>query len=286
MHSTRVKNPHPSYTVPSTHTKRLAFIRQLVNRSTSRNVLLSDVAVLARAWSTRKKRIYKDRANAIRALHAVFCEHVNLVTHQIEISVRNASDAAGLTTVSEAEQAKAVANPDYVPKVSISRASRALADMVELGWIRADAHWQVYDKEAGAWTDKYFEATDVFFTAVGVMASTIQKQREQRLAWYKQMALEAGVSVEEVGRMSVSSLKKIRQQRWRQKAFERRAKEQTRKKLHRELAGKSREEQRAVAQRRVLASTDMATVDLATFIDMVNKELAMLRNFTGTSPPS
>jgi hypothetical protein len=249
-------------------------------------VLLSDVAVLARSWSSRKKRIYKDRANAIRALHAVFCEHVNLVTHQIEISVRNAADAAGLSTISDAEHHKAKANPNYTPKVSISRASRALADMVELGWIRADAEWQVYDKEAGAWTDKYYEATEVFFTTVGVTASTVQKQRTQRLAWYKQMALDAGVSAEEVGRMSVSSLKKIRQQRWRQKAFERRAKEQARKKLHRELAGKSREQQREVAQRRVLASIDVSTIDYPTFKILVNKELAMLRNVTGTSPPS
>jgi hypothetical protein len=285
-HSTVVKNPSPSYTVPATHQQRLWFIRKLVTLSQTRNVLLSDVAVLARSWSSRKKRIYRDRANAIRALHAVFCEHVNLATHQIEISLRNASDAAGLSTISDTEHMKARANPNYTPKVSMSRASRALADMVELGWIRADAQWQVWDKEAGMWTDKYFEATEVFFTTVGVTASTVQKQRSQRLAWYKQMALEAGVSAEEVGRMSVNSLKKIRQQRWRQKAFERRAKEQARKKLHRELAGKSREAQRAVAQRRVLAMIDVEATDLATFKDLVNKELAFLRRATGTSPPA
>lgn len=285
-HSTTVKNATPSYTVPASHTKRLGFIRQLVNRSQTRNVLLSDIAILARSWSRRQRRIYKDRANAIRALHAVFCEHVNLVTHQIEISVRNASDAAGLSTISDAERLKAQANPNYTPKVSISRASRALADMVELGWIRADAQWQVWDKEAGMWIDKYFEATEAFFEAVGVQASTVQKQQAQRLAWYQQMALDAGLSVEDVGRMSVNSLKKIRQQHWRQKAFERRAKAQAHKKLHRELAHKSREEQRAVAQRRVLAIIDIDTTDLATFKALVNKELAFLRRVTGTSPPS
>ena len=286
-HSTRVKNPHPTYVVPTTHKKRLAFIRQLVSRSQSRDVLLSDVAMLAHSWSSRKKRIYKDRAKAIRALHTVFSEHVNLVTHQVEISLRNASDAAGLSTISEAEQAKAAANPDYVPVVSISRASRALRDMIALGWIRADNDWQVWDRAEGAWTDKYFEATDVFFVTAGVTAETVHKQREQRLGWYKQVALEAGLSIEEVGRMSVSSLKTIRRQIWRQKAFERRATAQTRKKLHRALHGKSRDEQRAVAIHRVLNRVaDTTQLDINLLKQLVDKELAMLRKFTGTSPPS
>ncbi|MCV5991392.1 hypothetical protein OFO94_35565, partial [Escherichia coli] len=81
------------------------------------------------------KRIYKDRAKAINALHSVFSAHVNLVTFQIEISLRNASDLAGLTTVSEAEIKRAEEDKLHTPIVSISRASRALKDMVEMGVI-------------------------------------------------------------------------------------------------------------------------------------------------------
>ena len=145
----------------------------------------------------------------------------------------------------------------------------------------------MWDNKAGAWTDKYFEATEVFFVTAGVTAETVRKQRAQRLSWHKHMALETGMSLEEVGRMSVSSLKTLRRQAWRQKAFERRAKAQTRKKLHRALHGKSRDEQRAVAIHRVLNSmVDTTQLDVNLLKQLVDKELAMLRKFTGTSPPS
>ncbi|MCV5690605.1 hypothetical protein OFN32_40985, partial [Escherichia coli] len=75
---------------------------------------------------------------------------------------------AGLTTVSEAEIKRAEEDKLHTPRVSISRASRALKAMVEMGVIKADKEWQVWDKEAGCWIDKYFEVTPLFFQMVGV----------------------------------------------------------------------------------------------------------------------
>ncbi|WP_140365173.1 RepA family replication protein, partial [Vibrio parahaemolyticus] len=98
-HSTKCKNANPHFVVPKSYEERNPpmFIRDLVKQSQSRDVTLSDVAMFGRAQASRLKRIYKDRAKAINALHSVFSAHVNLVTFQIEISLRNASDLAGLT---------------------------------------------------------------------------------------------------------------------------------------------------------------------------------------------
>lgn len=287
-HSTRCKNKSPSYEVPKSHVKRLRFINRLVEQSQERDVTRSDVAMLARSWNGRRKHYYQDRVKAINALHAVFCEHVNLATHQVEISLRNASDAAGLTTISNAELEKAKEDTLYTPKVSISRASRALKDMVDMGWIKADRAWQVWDKESGQWIDKYFEATTLFFNAAGVTDETVLKEQDKRLSWYKHEAKEAGKSPEEVGRMSITQLRIERRQLWRRKAFERRQLEISKKKITRQLTGKTRHEQRTIAQQRVLASLGPQTefITPSDFKELVNKEIAMLRKFSGvTAPP-
>lgn len=284
-HSTRVKNPNPGYEIPGSHRKRLAFIRDLVEASQIRDVTRSDEAIWARTTSTRKKHFYADRVKSICALHTVFSEHVNLVTHDIEISIRNASDAAGLTTVSDAELEKAKNDPTYTPKVSISRASRAFHDMIELGWILADEKWQVWDKEAGQWIDKVFQATPLFFNAAGITTERIEKQQQMRLGYLKNQALQQGHTPEQVGRMSVTEIRQHRRQQWRKNAFERRSNEASRKKIKRELNEKDRNEQRQVATRRVLNQLDGEIVDLPLFKKLVNKEIAMLRKFAQLEPP-
>ncbi len=287
-HSTVCKNPNPSYEVPTTHTRRLAFIRDLVEASQSKDVTKSDVAMLTRCQIGRQKQFYRDRAKAINALHTVFSEHVNLVTFQVEISLRNASDAAGLSTVSAAEQQKATEDKTYTPAVSISRASRALKDMIDMGWIRADADWQVWDKEAGCWIDKYFEVTPLFFNAVGITTERVKRQQASRLGFLQKEALKAGLTAEEVGRMSITQIKAERKQLWRKRAFERRAKETERKKITRKLNERTRSEQRRVASERVLASLspfEIQTMTHQDFNSLVNKEIAMLRKFTDTAPP-
>ncbi len=95
QHCNRVKNANPNYTVPSNHTTRLAFVRDLVEKSQKINIVKSDAAVYMRPATNRKKIYYPDREKAMRALATVFCEHVNIVTHQVQISLRNAADACG-----------------------------------------------------------------------------------------------------------------------------------------------------------------------------------------------
>ncbi|EOX4435170.1 TPA: plasmid replication initiator RepA [Vibrio parahaemolyticus] len=289
-HSTKCKNTNPHFVVPKSYEERNPpmFIRDLVKQSQSRDVTLSDVAMFGRAQASRMKRIYKDRAKAINALHSVFSAHVNLVTFQVEISLRNASDLAGLTTVSDAEVKKSEEDKLHTPIVSISRASRALKDMVEMGVIRADKEWQVWDKEAGCWIDKYFEATPLFFQMVGVTPERLEKERNKRLGYLKHQAIENGLTPEQVGRMSITQLKAQNQLQWRKRAFERRAKEQARKKMQRQLEGKTREQQRNIAQASLLntlSNDELRNMSLEQYKDLVNQNIAMQRKFANVSPP-
>ncbi len=287
-HSTKTKNKSPGYEVPKSHTSRLAFIRDLVDKSKTRDVTISDEAMLSRAQNYRQKAFYPDRKKAIRALHTVFCEHVNLVTWQVEISFRNASDAAGLSTTSDAEKEKVKVNPDYKPVVSISRTSRAVRDMIDMGWIVARGEDQVWDKEAGQWIDKYYEATILFFMATGITEERVEKQRNERLGFIKKNHLKFGYSEKQAGKLSITQMKADRKIQWRRAAFERRCTELARTKLSKELRDKERTEQRAIATKRVLdfLGDDLHKIkDPRVFKDLVNKEIASLRKFTGAKPP-
>ncbi|WP_136487835.1 plasmid replication initiator RepA [Vibrio sp. H11] len=293
VHSTQCKNPNPAFTTPDTYRKRLAFIRDLVASCQKRDVTASDEAVLiskqssANMTDTRQRSFYRDRRRAINALAATLCEHVNLVTFQFEISLRNAADLAGLSTISAAEQEKLDADPTYSPIVSISRASRALADMVKLGWVIDRKEDQVWDKEAGAWIDKYYEATPLFFNACGITTERLTKVQNERLGYLKREATKAGKTPEEVGRMSVSQIRVERKIRWRKSAFERRKHECERKKMRRAMSGKDQQQQRQLAQQAVLASLsqhELATMDKTTFKALVDQRVAQLRKFTGKPP--
>jgi hypothetical protein len=286
-HSTVCKNNAPSYSVPENHKKRLAFISDLVEKSLGRDVTKSDEAMLSRAQNLRQKQFYPDRAKAINALHAVFSEHVNVVTHQIEISIRNASDAAGLSTISQNEENKHKEDKTHTAVVSISRASRAFKDMVDMGWLLAPAQWQVWDKERNQWIDKYYEATTLFFNAVGITTERVEKQRNSRLGYIKKNHSFFGYSEAQAGRLSITKLKADRKVAWRRAAFERRATLQTKQKISRELSHKVRTDQRAVASKRVLdfLGDDIYKVNHTIFKDLVNKEIASIRKFTDTQAP-
>lgn len=287
-HSTCCKNPNPFYEVPESHKKRPMFIRDLVKSVKARDITATDEAMLGRRQTHREKHFYRDRNRAMNALAAVFCEHVNIVTWQVEISLRNASDSAGLSTISDAEQRKAQDDETYTPRVSISRASRAFKDMVDMGWIVARQTDQVWDAHAGAWIDKYYEVTELFFNACGITSEKLLRVQSQWLGYHKSKALAHGMSPAEVGRMSISQMKADRKVQWRRRAFERRRTDSARKKALRDLHGKNRAEQRQVAMRRVLdalSESDIRAMQPETFKALVNKEIAALRKFTHTSPP-
>lgn len=286
-YSRAAKNKNPTYRVPESHKDRLPFIKDIVTKSQLKDVTRSDVAMYARIVGDRQKAFYPDREKAIRALYSVFCEYLNVVTHQIEISLRNASDAACLSTISKSELAKAEVDKNYKSKVSISRTSRAFRDMILLGWITAPNAWQVWDKERGYWIDKYFEATPLFFRALGITDERVKKQQENRLKYLKHKALANGLTAEAVGRMSITQIKAERKIAWRRNAFERRGKEQVRKKEHAKLKGRNRDEQRQEAIKNVIAGLgdNISSIDSCTFTDMVNKEIATLRKFTNIKAP-
>ena len=286
-YSRTVKNKDPRYEVPKSYINVPPLIKDMVRKSQSMDVTISDVAMYSRITGERKKRFYSDRNKAINALFCVFCQHLNLVTHQVEISLRNASDSVGLSTISDNELNKVQKDPFYIPQVSISRASRAFKDMIKLGWIWAPEHLQVWDKESGHWLEKYFEVTPLFFAALGITSERVEKSRTQRLEFLRKRSIEGGMTSEAAGRMSITSLKAERRLAWRKKAMSRKRKEQNRKKVLRELKGKNRKEQRAVATNNVINALcdDIHNITTEQFSDLINKEIASLRKFSNLKPP-
>ncbi|WP_171040521.1 plasmid replication initiator RepA [Pseudoalteromonas ruthenica] len=287
----RAKNKNPNYTVPDSHKSRLAFQRELFSRSQERNVIRSDEAILARSHTSRKKRFYPDREKAMRALFSVFMEHVNVVTHQVPISLRQAADETGLSTISEAEKQKAKDNPAYKPQCSISRASRAFHDLIDLGFIVAPKVWQVWDKEAGQWLDKYFEITEAGFAALGITPERVRKQRDSRLKYLERNSQlsQLGLTVKELGQMCITEIKQIARLAHYRRVFERRKRAQKAAKARRELCGRSREEQRTVAAERVISKLGRHVVNsmgISMFKEEVNKELGQMRRLADVSPPS
>lgn len=284
----KVKNSTPHFTVPKQHTSRLAFIGELVSKCDKVNVVKSDVALYMRQTMARSKAFYPDRERAIRALTKVFCEHVNVVTHQVSITLVQAAKLTGLDTVSDAERLKAKSNPDYEPKVNISRASRAVQSMIELGWIVAPKEWQKWNKEAGQWLDKYFEVTDLFFSALGITQERVIRQREARLKYLKKKGFAFGVSAEELGRMTLSEIKTRARMAHYQRALERMRSKRVTSRVKRSMKDKTNEQHRELAQKSVLykLGSDFAAVTLPLFKDMVNIELAMLRKIAGIPKPT
>lgn len=290
QHCNRVKNANPNYTVPSNHTTRLAFVRDLVEKSQKINIVKSDAAVYMRPALTRQKVYYPDREKAMRALATVFCEHVNLVTHQVQISLRNAADSCGLSTTSQNELDKAKVDKNYTPKPSISRASRAFKDMVDLGWIVAHKEWQVWDKHAGQWLDKYFEVTELFFKALGITPERVARQRDARLKYLRKKGINSGLTADQLGFMSITEIKERQRLAHYRRAFERLAEKRAITKVKRAINPKTPEQQRHIAQQRVLSRLGAAAslMSLDTFKGLVNQELAQLRaiaQYEPSAPP-
>lgn len=283
----KVKNPDPAYHVPRRHVKRLAFVRDLVEKCDKVNIVKSDAAVYMRPALKRNKVFYPDREKAIRALAKVFCEHVNLVTHQVKISLRNAADATGLSTISEAERKKAEADPSYAPKPSISRVSRAFKDMVELGWIVAHKEWQVWDKHAGQWVDKYFEVTELFFNALGITPERVAKNRTARLKYLHKAAINAGLTAEQLGEMSITEIKERERLAHYRNTFERIKNKRAITKVKRAMNTRTPEQQRDVARQAVTKKLGAAAsmLTLSAYKDLVNQELAKLRSIAQYAPP-
>ncbi|WP_194164072.1 RepA family replication protein [Agarivorans sp. B2Z047] len=161
--------------------------------------------------------------------------------------------------------------------------------MVLLGLIRFVREEQVFDGELGMWLDSYYEVTPLFFMALGFTTKRVVREQNKRLAFLKSNALEAGKSAEEVGRMTISHLKDLRRHEWRKRAFERRAKEKARAKFQRMLHEKKRNEQRSIASKRVLSflsREQLASISSpAEFLDLVNREIALMRQVSGVPAP-
>jgi len=281
----QVANPSPRFDVPPTHVSRLAFINDAVKKSHQVNVLLSDVAQWARSNNDRKKAFYKDRANAIKALVSCFAEHYNVITGQVQISLRNAADLCGLSTISQREKDKAEADPTYAPRPSISRVSRAFKDMCELGWVNAPQSWQIWDKAAHHWIDKIFELTPLFFKALGITPERVERVRQARLKYLAKKQY-LGLTEQQLATTPLAEIKRIARHVYARTIRERRESKQALSKLKRQALNKTPAEQRAVATERVIKRLGARVKHLSEqlFSQEVNQEVALIRRLLTPAP--
>jgi hypothetical protein len=280
-HSTRVVNSAPQFTQPEYYKSPPALISDLAKSSRDRDPLKHELTLLALSDSQRKKAFYRDRYIAIRALHECFARHICLVTGQVKISLKAAAISCGLATVSQAERAKADADPAYNPYYCISRAWRALQDMIALGWIAYKKEDQVFDKETKTWLDLYFEITPAFYKVVGITEERWQKHHRRALGRYKQKALSLGLSIEEVAQMSLTEIKQRERINHRNRVFDKRKKAQAAAALRRFAARADQEQFRLTAAQRVLNAlsySERRNLSDDKLNTLVNYEVANMRS--------
>ena len=189
--------------------------------------------------------------------------------------------------ISNYHEEKAKADPTYNPKPSISRASRAFKDMIDLGWIVARKDWQVWDKDQGQWLDKYYEVTELFFKALGITPERVEKNRQNRLAYHKKKGGLLGLTVSQLGNMSLSEIKTWCRLSHYRRAFERLKDKREISKAKRRTLTKTPQQQRDIAQQVVIKrlGQDLNHTPIEVFKALVNQEVAKMRSQAGYSPP-
>jgi len=280
----RAKNPNPEFNPSDEQLSKMVFLKNLYLKNKDKNIIDSDVVVFLRHGTERSKAFYPDRVRAMRALLDVFSQHINLVTHQVKISIRNASDACGLSTYSDAELEKEKLDPSYTPQPNITRASRAFKDLVDLGICVADKSWQVWAKGEHQWIDKYFEVTPLFFKAFGVNPETVDKHRTNRINYLiksgSSKGLDANLSPEQLGEMSITEIKLHDRMAYVRKVFERLREKRHASKTKRDILKLENKNLRKVAQENVVKKLGDRILQFTSpepFIALVNQELALLR---------
>lgn len=209
-----VRNPHPRYQPPKVDASKPAIIKALVNAASHSNPARHE------AWYTTPridqktglgrpfhKRMNEHRARAINALMVGLSDRLNIVSSKVEASVEQLSDWCGLSTGGKANK-------------SISRASRALATLEELGALACERTW---DEVSRSYIPKIIWVTELFFVLIGYELGKYQAAQHQQLAWENQKLREAGeapITLSEARRRAKERhIKRAFEHRTRQRAF-------------------------------------------------------------------
>lgn len=168
-HYRQVRNPHPAFT-PGEDKKTLPFCRKLMEKAagfTSRFAFPMHVAFM-RSLGKRHRLPPVLRRRAIDALLQGMCFHYDPLANRVQRSVTNLAIECGLATESQNGN------------LSVTRATRALKFMAELGLITCDTE---YDPQIGCNIPSDITFTPALFSALDVSDVAVAAARRSRVEW-------------------------------------------------------------------------------------------------------
>lgn len=165
----QVRNPNPEFT-PREGKKTLPFCRKLMEKSagfTSRFDFSMHVAFM-RSLGLRRRMPPLLRRRAIDALLQALCFHYDPLANRVQRSITNLAIECGLATESKNGN------------ISITRATRALRFMAELGLITYQTE---YDPQIGCNIPTDITFTPALFSALDVSDVAVAAARRSRVEW-------------------------------------------------------------------------------------------------------
>jgi incFII family plasmid replication initiator RepA len=165
----QVKNPNPVFT-PLVGKKTLPFCQKLMDKAvgfSSRFIFMMHVA-LARSAGKRRRGPPLLRRRAIDALMQAMCHHYDPLANRVQCSVTTMAIACGLATESAGG------------RLSITRATRALRSLSDLGLITYDTE---YDATVGCYIPSDITFTPALFDALEISDVAVAAARRSRSEW-------------------------------------------------------------------------------------------------------
>lgn len=207
-HYRQVKNPNPEFT-PRDGKKTLPFCRKLMAKAegfTSRFDFSVHVA-FARSIGKRKRMPPVLRRRAIDALLQGMCFHYDPLANRVQRSITNMAIECGLATESTCGN------------LSITRATRALRFLMELGLITYDTE---YDPQIGCNIPTDITFTPALFSALDVSDVAVLSARRSRVEWENQQRKKQGLAAMEMDALIAKAWRFVRE-RFRMYQVERKA---------------------------------------------------------------
>lgn len=175
----QVKNPNPVFT-PREGAGTLKFCEKLMEKAvgfTSRFDFAIHVAH-ARSKGLRRRMPPVLRRRAIDALLQGLCFHYDPLTNRVQCSITTLTIECGLATESAAG------------KLSITRATRALTFLAELGLITYQTE---YDPLIGCYIPTDITFTPALFAALDVSEDAVVAARRSRVEWENRQRKKQGL---------------------------------------------------------------------------------------------
>lgn len=169
LRSSYVCNADPRFQVPKHHKHKLPFVLSDALQRIDGRDLTCEIAFYVNQPAERKRRINEHRRRAINAVIAALLHHTNIISKRVLASAEALSDFCGLSTISKAGNK------------SITRCTRALAQLKVLGFINYERRWDRVNKQY--WPAK-IEIKEQILETVGITDVQWQKAVNQKLNFF------------------------------------------------------------------------------------------------------